>query len=105
MLWSIVSKAADRSSSDKIDTQPQSEADHLLHAIKLSQCCDTFGRQIGMALEGCETVNAAKTVSGQYATVPLTRMADWIQAVGIKTGLFQQKFDKSMFKTMWYNTR
>ena len=36
------------------------EADHLLHAIKLSQCCDTFGRQIGMALEGCETVNAAK---------------------------------------------
>ena len=40
------------------------EADHLLHAIKLSQCCDTFGRQIGMALKGCETANAAKTVSG-----------------------------------------
>ena len=63
-----------------------------------------------MALEGCETVNAAKTVSGQYAPVPLTRMANWIQAgsvsrVGIKTGLFQQRFDKSMFKTMWYNTR
>ena len=33
-----------------------------------------------MALEGCETVNAAKTVSGQYAPVPLTRMANWIQA-------------------------
>ena len=26
MLWSIVSKAAHRSSSDKIDTQPLSEA-------------------------------------------------------------------------------
>ena len=56
------------------------EADHLLHAIKLSQCCDIFSRQTGMALEGCETVNTAKTVSGQYAPVPLTRMANWIQA-------------------------
>ena len=27
------------------------------------------------------------------------------QAVGIKTSLFQQMLDKSMFKTMWYNTR
>ena len=27
------------------------------------------------------------------------------QAVGIKTGLFQQRFDKSMFKTLWYNIR
>ena len=62
MLWSVVSKAADRSSNDKIDTQPRlkPDADHLLHAIKLSQCCDTFSRQIGMALEGCETVNADK---------------------------------------------
>ena len=33
-----------------------------------------------MALEGCEAVNAANTVSGQYAPVPLTRMANWIQA-------------------------
>ena len=24
------------------------------------------------------------------------------QAVGIKTGFFQQRFDKSMFKTLWY---
>ena len=61
-----------------------------------------------MALEGCETVNAAKTVSGQYAPVQ-----EWqigyrpvvFLAVGIKTGLFQQRFDKSMFKTIWYNTR
>ena len=85
MLWSIVSKAADRSSSDKIDTQPRSEADHLLHAVKQSQCCDTFGRQTGMALEGCETVNAAKTVSGQYTPVPLTRMANWIQAGSVSS--------------------
>ena len=72
MLWSTVSKAADRSSSDKIDTQPLSkpDVDHLLHAAKRSQCCDTFGRQTGMALEGCETANAVKTVSGQYAPVP-----------------------------------
>ena len=85
MLWSIVSNAADRSSSDIIDTQSWSEADHLLHAIKLSQCCDTFGRQIGMALDGCETVNAAKTVSGRYAPVPLTRMANWIQAGSVSS--------------------
>ena len=69
-------KAADRSSSDNIDTQPLSEADHLLHATKRPQCCDTFARQTGMALEGCETVNAATTVSGQYAPVPLTRMTN-----------------------------
>ena len=39
-----------------------------------------------MALEGCETVNAAKTVSGQYAPVPLTRMANWIQAGSVSSG-------------------
>ena len=66
MLSSVVSKAADRSSSDKIDTQPLSEAyipevDHLLHATRLFQCCDTFGRHTGTALEGCGTVNAAKS--------------------------------------------
>ena len=63
-----------------------------------------------MALEGCETVNAAKTVSGQYTPVPLTRMANWIQVGSVSSSWdqdwpFQQRFDKSMFKTMWYNTR
>ena len=38
-----------------------------------------------MALEGCETVNAAKTVSGQYAPVLLTRMANWIQAGSVSS--------------------
>ena len=64
-----------------------------------------------MALEGCETVNAATTLSEQYAPVPLTRTAKIgnrpvvFQAAGIKTCLFKQRFDKSMFKTLWYNTR
>ena len=39
-----------------------------------------------MALEGCETVNAAKTVSGQYAPVSLTRMANWKQAGSVSSG-------------------
>ena len=38
-----------------------------------------------MSLEGCETVNAAKTVSGQYAPVPLTRMANWKQAGSVSS--------------------
>ena len=38
-----------------------------------------------MALEGCGTVNAEKTVSGQYAPAPLTRMANWIQAVSVSS--------------------
>ena len=46
-----------------------------------------------MSPEGCETANTAKTVSRQYAPVPLTKK--WqienrsvvFQAVGIKTGL------------------
>ena len=38
-----------------------------------------------MALEGCETVNAAKTASGQYAPVPLTRMANWIQVGSVSS--------------------
>ena len=44
-----------------------------------------------MALEGCETVNAAKTVTGQYAPVLFTRIVNKpvvFQAVGIETGLF-----------------
>ena len=65
------------------------EANHLPQATKRSQCCDTFGRQTGMALEGCETVNAAKTVSGQYAPVPLTRMANWKQAGSVSSSFDQ----------------
>ena len=51
------------------------EADQVLHATRRSRCCDTFGRQTGMALEGCETANAAKTVSGQYAPVKNGKLA------------------------------
>ena len=79
------------------------EAGHLLHAAKQSQCCDTFGRQTGMALEGCETVNAAKTLSGQYAPVPLTRMVNWIQASSVSSSwdqdwLFQQSLTRACLK-------
>ena len=80
------------------------EADHLLHATRRSQCCDTFGRQTGTVLDGCETVNAAKIVSVQYTPVPLTRMANWIQA-GSSWDEDWLLFEKSMFKTLWYNTR
>ena len=52
----------------------------MLWSIVQFQCCDAFGRQTGTVIEGCETVNAVKTVSGQYAPVPLTRMANWKQA-------------------------
>ena len=38
-----------------------------------------------MALEGCETANAVKTVSGQYTPVPLTRMANWKQADSVSS--------------------
>ena len=38
-----------------------------------------------MALEDCKTVNAAKTVSGRYVPVPLTRMANWIQASSVSS--------------------
>ena len=38
-----------------------------------------------MALEGCETVNAVKTASGQYAPVPLTRMSNWKQAGSVSS--------------------
>ena len=65
------------------------EVDHLLHATRRSQCCDIFGRQTGTSLEGCKTVNAAKTVSGQYAPEwQIGNMPVVFQAVGIKTGLF-----------------
>ena len=69
MLWSVVSKAADRSSSGKKTHNHclKPEADHMLHATRRFQCYDTFDRQT--YLEGCETVNAAKTVSGQYNTL------------------------------------
>ena len=92
MLWSVVLKAAYKSSSDKIETQTLSEAWSrsfpTRNKARRFQCCDTFSRQIGTALEGCETVNAAKTVSGQYSPVPLARMANLkqagrFQAVGI----------------------
>ena len=36
-----------------------------------------------MVLEGCETANAVKTVSGEYAPVPLTRMANWKQVSSV----------------------
>ena len=45
------------------------EVGPLLHATKRFQCCDTFDRQTGGALEGYETLNAAKTVSGHNAPV------------------------------------
>ena len=61
------------------------EVNNLLHATRQFQCCDTFGRQTGTALEGCETVTAAKTVSGQYAPVPLTRMANWKQGGSVSS--------------------
>ena len=61
------------------------EVDNLLHVTRGFQCCDTVGRQTGMALEGCETVNAAKTVSRQYAPVPLTRMAHWKQGGSVSS--------------------
>ena len=112
MLWSIVSKAADRSSSDKQTHNHclKPEADHLLHAPRRSQCCDTLGRQTRTVLEGCETANAVKTVSEQYSPVPFTRMANWKQAGSVSSRWDQdwpisQRFDKSMFKTLWYNTR
>ena len=38
-----------------------------------------------MTLEGCETVNVAKTISGQYAPLPLTRMANWVQAGSVSS--------------------
>ena len=86
------------------------EVDHLLHATMRFHCCKTFGRQTGTAVEGCEVINAAKAVSGQYAPVPLTRMANWKQGSSVSSSLeqdwpFKQRFDKSMFKTLWYNTR
>ena len=61
------------------------EADHLLHTTKRSQNCDTFGGRTGTALEGCETATAVKTVSGQYAPVPFTKMANWIQAGSVSS--------------------
>ena len=36
-------------------------------------------------LEGCETANAVKTASEQYAPVPLTRMANWKQAGSVSS--------------------
>ena len=47
-----------------------------------------------MALESYETVNSANTVSGQYAPVPLTRMANWIQA-GSGSSIWDQDWDFS----------
>ena len=32
-----------------------------------------------MALESCEIAHSARTVSGQYAPVPLTKIANWKQ--------------------------
>ena len=49
------------------------EVGHLLHTTKQFQSCDTFGRQTGRALDGCETLNASESVSGLYAPIPLTR--------------------------------
>ena len=61
------------------------EVDHLLHATRRFQCSDTFGRQTGTSPEGDETVNAAKTVSGQYIPVPLTKIANWKQAGSVSS--------------------
>ena len=95
------------------------EVDHLLHATRRFQCCDTSGRQTGTSLEGRETVNAAKTVSGQYAPVPLSRMANWkqvgsvssswdqdwpsFQAVGIKAGIFPTSIIICKVLLAWVN--
>ena len=65
------------------------EVDHLLHVTRRFQCCNTFCRQTGTALEGCETANAVKTVSEQYAPVPLTRMAYWKQASSVSSSCDQ----------------
>ena len=46
------------------------EVDNLLHATRLFQCCDTYGRQAGTAIEGCETVNAATTTTTTTTTKP-----------------------------------
>ena len=65
------------------------EVDNFLHATRLFQCCDTFGRQTGTALEGCESVNAANTVSEQYTSVSLTRMANRKQGRSVSSSLDQ----------------
>ena len=94
MLWSVMSKAAKGSSTDKPthNHNLRPEVDYLLHATRRFQCCDIFGRQIGTTLEGCETVNAAKTVSGQHAPVPLTRMANWKQGGSVSSSSNQLAF-------------
>ena len=52
------------------------EVGHFLHAAKRFQCCGTFGRQTGRAVESCGTLNGAKTVLRQYVPVPVTRMVN-----------------------------
>ena len=55
MLWSVVTKQTHNHCL-------KPEADHLLHATRWSQCCDTFGRQTGTALEGKCCKNCFKTI-------------------------------------------
>ena len=55
-------------------------------STKRFQSCDSFGRQTGTDLEGCETANAAKTVPGQEWQIGNRVVV--FQAVQIKTGLF-----------------
>ena len=90
-IW-IPCSSADTSKTKEHAPQPRvkPEAGHLLHATRRFQVCDTFSRQTTeTALEGCEAVNAAKTASGQYAPIPLTRMANWKQGGSVSSSLDQ----------------
>ena len=109
MLWSVVSKAADRPSSDRVTHNhcARPEVGHLLYSTRRIQCCDTSGWQVGRAPEGCETVNAAKTVLVQHTPAPLTEWqignrAVVFQAVNIKTGPFF--FFTEVWQSMFKNT-
>ena len=68
---------------------PRPDVGHVLYATRWSQCCDIFGRQTGRAIEGCESLNAVKTVLGQYAPVPLTRVVNLKQGGSLSSSFGQ----------------
>ena len=79
------------------DHCPMPDGGHLPHAARRFQCCDAFGRQTGRAVEGCNTPNAARTVSGHYAPVLLTKMANWKEGGSVSSSANQ---DMVFFKRL-----
>ena len=75
------------------------EAGRSLHATKRFQCCDTFRRQTGRALEDWETLNAAKNCFRTLPSSTFDKNGNWKQGGSVSSSLDQ---DWPVFVLFWF---